>query len=222
MAFIAAALACAGLVRSTCLFRISSSVSTSSSSAISCTYDGVWVGFCYSCCVVGASVVSGELIPVTCNCFKNLAHLVAPSISSKLRNLFLKFSRDRNCEWIDGVRSFSIHSPFMLDLWLAPIAAWSYFSTPLINSFSAFISFVWAGGVVAAAASYVEVSFNWFTMLSTSSRRLSIVLIYFKLSFRVSSAWVDFRDEVDLVARWLVISSYYALSSIVAILPTRS
>jgi hypothetical protein len=48
----------------------------------------------------------------------------------------------------------------MLDLCLAPIAAWSYFSTPLINSLSAFISFVWAGGVVAAAASYVEVSFN--------------------------------------------------------------
>jgi hypothetical protein len=188
MAFIAAALACVGLVRSICLFRISSSVSTSSLSTISGAYDSVWFGFCVSSCVVGASVVFGELIPVTCNCFKNLAHFVAPSISSKLRNLFLKFSRDRNCEWIDGVRSFSVHSPFMLDLCFAPIAAWSYFSTPFIISCSVFSSFVWAGVVAALPASYVEVSFNWSTILSSSSKRLSNVFIYFTLSFRVSSA----------------------------------
>ena len=145
------------------------------------------VVLCYPCCEVGATVSSGDLIPVTCNCFKNLAHLVAPSISSRLLKRFRKFSRDRNCEWIDGVRSFSVYSPFMLDLCLAPIAAWSYFSTPFIISCSVFSSFVWAGVVAALPASYVEVSFNWSTILSSSSTRLSNVFIYFTLSFRVSS-----------------------------------
>ncbi len=133
----AAVFAFSGCVKATCLSRISSSGSTMS-----------WSSFCYSsgviCCVcttcaVGTITVTPCFTPSTCSCFNRRVHFVAPSISSRLRSLFLNASRDRNYWYTEGVLSFSDGSPVLLFLCFAPIAAWSYFSTVLILSSSSCI-----------------------------------------------------------------------------------
>jgi hypothetical protein len=88
-------LAYAGFVNATYLSIISSSVSISSSMVA----NGVLAARrdALRTCTVGAtSPICYTLL--TCNCFKKWAHFVTPSISSKLRSLFLKPSIDRNRE----------------------------------------------------------------------------------------------------------------------------
>ena len=93
----------AGCVSATYLSIISSSVSISSSMVAS----GVLAARrdALRTCTVGAMSPSCCTL-LTCNCFRKWAHFVAPSISSKLRSLFLKPSIDKNREWTDGVLSF--------------------------------------------------------------------------------------------------------------------
>jgi hypothetical protein len=97
-------------------------------------------------------------IPVTCNYCRKRAHLVTPSISSRLLRRFRKPSIDRNKECTDGV--LSLRSPWMLLLCLAPIAAWSCFSTARMRSFNFLISVVEAFGAVSFFVGWVDVSLS--------------------------------------------------------------
>jgi hypothetical protein len=159
--FRAAALACAGFVRSTYLSKISSSVSGSSSMV------GIGVGGvvleAVPTCAVGVCCCPYDVALFTCNWLRKRAHVVAPSMSSRFFSLFLKPSTDRNREWTDGVRSFV--SPWILALCLAPIAAWSYFSSAVIWAVSFFIS------AVGASAGWVSHESNCSTISSTPHRR---------------------------------------------------
>ncbi len=149
--------------------------------------------------------------------------MVAPSISSRFRSLFLNASRDRNCWYTDGVLSLSDGSPVLLSLCFAPIAAWSCFSTDCNFSVSFFISGY--GAIVYSFLVYgcVDVSFNWSTMPSTSYNRSSIAYYCFSIVCTVfSSYWIWDGADFDLVSCWFVVSSWFALSSILVILSTRS
>jgi hypothetical protein len=156
--FMAADFALSGNVVSTCLARISASVSIMSSVSSCCLSDHSQSAF--STCTVGAARAGGGFVPSTCICWSRRAHLVAPSTSSRFRSLFLNASRDRNYWYTDGVRSFSDGSPVILFLCFAPIAAWSYFSTDYTFSVSFFSSpagaMVWACPFVG----WVEVSLS--------------------------------------------------------------
>ena len=119
----------------------------------------------------------------TFSCLRNFAHWVAPSNSSRLRRRFRKPSTDRNRECTVGV--LSLCSPLRLVLCFAPIAAWSCFSTAWIYSCSYLISLVAATGVVDPLAGWVDVSFSWSTIHSSSSMRLSSPFACFSNAFRV-------------------------------------
>jgi hypothetical protein len=112
---------------------------------------------------MGLTCTVGVMAPrcctvVTCNYFRKCAHLVTPSISSRLLKRFRKPSMDRNKECTDGV--LSLRSPWMLLLCLAPIAAWSCFSTARMRSFNFFISVVEAFGAGSFLVGWVDVSLS--------------------------------------------------------------
>jgi hypothetical protein len=163
--FRAAALAWAGLVRSTCLSSISSAVSGSSSMVgrgVGGVVLDVFPTYAVSvlCCPSGVALF-------TCSWFRNRAHVVAPSMSSKFFNRFLNPSTERNRECTDGVRS--LVSPFMLALCFAPIAAWSYFSSAFIWAASFFTS------AVGALVGWVSQEFSCSTISSTPHRRSTTI-----------------------------------------------
>jgi hypothetical protein len=157
----------------------------------------------------------------TYSCLRSFAHGVTPSNSSRLRRRFLKPSTDRNRECTVGVLSFS--SPVRLVLCFAPIAAWSCFSTAWIYSWIFLNSLVAATGAVDPLACWVDVSFSWSTILSSSSMRLSNPFAFFSNAFRVSASYFSCWDAAaDLVALWVVVSSYRAFSSALTTLSSRS
>jgi hypothetical protein len=99
-------------------------------------------------------------------------------------------------------------SPLRLVLCFAPIAAWSCFSTAWIYSCSYLISLVAATGAVAPLSCWVDVSFSWSTILSSSSMRLSNPFACFSSAFKLFVHSFSCCDEAaDLVALWWVVSS---------------
>ena len=212
--FRAAALAYAGFVRSTCLFRISSSVSGSSSMV------GSWgVGAIFDAFPTFAVGYLNCPVPYTLFTYiycRKRAHIVAPSMSSRFFNLFLNPSVDRNRECTVGVLS-----AVALDLCFAPMAAWSYFSTAWISPVSFFIADMASAGARASFTGCVDGSLSYSTMLSTSSNLVSNSFCVWA-SFYNYSTMAGSVVVFDLVLRGAYSSSIFSWSSNFAILPTRS
>jgi hypothetical protein len=104
--------------------------------------------------------------------------------------------------------------PLIPALCLAPRAACSYFSTSMICLWSL---------VTFGVSGCVDVSFNYSTIASTSSMRSSICLVAFSYALMEASIlFIYYWWAVDLVALWVDVASWFALSSILVILSTRS
>lgn len=102
----------------------------------------------------------------------------------------------------------------MSALCFSPSAACSYFSTSVIYLWS-FVTFGVSG--------WVEVSFSWSTMVSTSSIRSFIYFVVFSQALMVVSILFScYWGALDLVARWVAVSSVLALSSALVILSIKS
>jgi hypothetical protein len=109
-------------------------------------------------------------------------------------------------------------APVILALCRSPNAAWSYFSTAAIFSYTAVV-FVFD---LVVAAGYVELSLSYSTMSSTSCNR-SWSLVDFSdrsLSWSVSSEGKG--ADLDLVILWLVVSFAFALFSATCSFPSTS
>jgi hypothetical protein len=107
--------------------------------------------------------------------------------------------------WSDGDRS----APFMLSWCRSPKPAWSYFSTAAIFAITPAV--VW--GDLAVEVICVDGSFNYSTMISTSSnrsRKLSTLTVSF---FTCSVSWVGIWGGLVRVDRWLIVSFAFALFS---------
>ncbi len=156
-----------GGLRATCLSKISSSVSFPSSMLIYSI--GSIAGV--SPIVDGGSAGVGIFCPfvlvfsftVFCSSRTARVHMDSPSKSSTSFRRLLCLSMVFVSSWSDG----DLSTPFILRWCLAPRPAWSYFSTAVIFSIIA----VWVWGDLAFAATYVEGSFSYSTIVSTSSRR---------------------------------------------------
>ena len=144
---------------------------------------------------------------------------MAPSISSTCFSRFLNPSMDRKSECTEGVLSFV--SPLALALCFAPIAACSYFSTPSILPVSFMISDVASYGARVLLVGWVEASFSWSTMLSTSSSLASNAFCVLAICCNYSVV-AGSVVMLDLVFLFVFTSSLFSLSSNAAILPIRS
>lgn len=118
-----------------------------------------------------------ELASATYACCKNLAHFVAPSISSIWRRRWRYLSTDRYRECTVGVLSVL---PPLLVLCDAPVAACSCFSTSAIL-FASSCSYAGCPPVIC-----VRGSFSCSTIVSTSSSRCCMS------SWRFSRLFVTF------------------------------
>ena len=106
-------------------------------------------------------------------------------------------------------------APVILALWRSPNAAWSYFSTAAIFSYTAVLFVV----ALAVAAGCVELSFTYSTMSSTSCNRSWNMVAFSDRSLIWSVSSVGISAGLGLVILWLVMSFAFAFFSAACSLP---
>jgi hypothetical protein len=156
-----------GGLNATYLSKMSSSVSIASSMLIYSTGSIAGVSIIVGGGAAGVGTIClfsiGSAVAEICSYLTARAHFDSPSRSSTSFRRFLCLSTVFASSWSDG----DLSAPFKLSWCLSPRPAWSYFSTAAI--FSIIPAVVW--GDLACDVVYVEGSFSYSTIVSTSSSR---------------------------------------------------